>query len=449
MNFNSLFRVFNDVLKVKKEIKKLTELSSIKLIKMDALQEDLKKLFSELLQKKTLKEKEDHILKSNSKFGLLLLSKYYATLKDETNSKNLLNQIFEIDASFASKYASDIYLDLNDTYRMKLYLSKSANKNFINGYLYFKGVEGTQQDYKKARENFEGSKDDPISLYYLGLIYHDGLGVEKDLQTSIKYFQQSYDLGYEPSSLYLEKNKEDKSENLTEKSKDVSQEVSKNDSQKIVINPQDYSSILSQAIEKFNSKDTKRALNDFETALKKGAIEAAIYLGQYYYKGLHPVQKDLEKAIKYFEMHPENFPKIAFDLASIYYYGQGNLKDLNKAIFYFNIAKENGSTLAVDYLGNAYLEMENYEKAKEYFEMNLNNPKNLFHLGEIYYDGHGVEEDYKKAFEYFDKSMKLGNKMARSYIGKMILKGEGCEKDLEKGNRILNEIALEKYSKSK
>lgn len=52
--------------------------------------------------------------------------------------------------------------------------------------------------------------------------------------------------------------------------------------------------------------------------------------------------------------------------------------------------------------------------------------------GELYYIGKSVEQDYKKAREYFKKSAKNGNEYAQSYLGLFYEKGYGGEKDINK-----------------
>jgi len=52
--------------------------------------------------------------------------------------------------------------------------------------------------------------------------------------------------------------------------------------------------------------------------------------------------------------------------------------------------------------------------------------------GEIYYLGKGVEKNYDKAKEFFEKSAENGNQYAQSYLGLFYEKGYGGEKNIEK-----------------
>ena len=50
-----------------------------------------------------------------------------------------------------------------------------------------------------------------------------------------------------------------------------------------------------------------------------------------------------------------------------------------------------------------------------------------YRLGEMYYDGKGVEKDYKKAFEWYLKAAEQGHEWAQSSIGLMYCLGRGVK----------------------
>lgn len=56
----------------------------------------------------------------------------------------------------------------------------------------------------------------------------------------------------------------------------------------------------------------------------------------------------------------------------------------------------------------------------------------LYEIGDIYLYGRGVEKDFGKAFEWFEKSAKKGNGLALYQIGYMYFNGKGVEKDFGK-----------------
>ena len=56
----------------------------------------------------------------------------------------------------------------------------------------------------------------------------------------------------------------------------------------------------------------------------------------------------------------------------------------------------------------------------------------LLSLGERYEKGIDVEEDYEKAFYYYEKAAKTGDPTALNKLGNMYADGKGCTKDVQK-----------------
>ena len=56
------------------------------------------------------------------------------------------------------------------------------------------------------------------------------------------------------------------------------------------------------------------------------------------------------------------------------------------------------------------MEKEDYAQAKEYFEKALEEGviEAYYDLGSLYFEGNGVEQDYKRAFDYYQKGAKAG-----------------------------------------
>merc|ERR1719400_2838071 len=92
--------------------------------------------------------------------------------------------------------------------------------------------------------------------------------------------------------------------------------------------------------------------------------------------------------------------------------GRGVNMDHHNALHYFQQAADAGNAIAMAFLGKMYLEggeavAQNNETAIKYFKKaaGLGNPVGQSGLGLMYLYGKGVEKDYKKAFEYFQKAV--------------------------------------------
>jgi hypothetical protein len=56
-------------------------------------------------------------------------------------------------------------------------------------------------------------------------------------------------------------------------------------------------------------------------------------------------------------------------------------------------------------------------------------------LGDCYYEGKGVAQDYKEAVKWFTKSAEQGDWMGQANLGKCYLDGKGVAQDKEEGRR--------------
>jgi len=74
-----------------------------------------------------------------------------------------------------------------------------------------------------------------------------------------------------------------------------------------------------------------------------------------------------------------------------------------------------------------------YSKAKKYFEKALriaNDPKAYLCLGRIYYLGHGVAQDFTKAYSYFYSIRGEEDPVVLYMLGRMLERGEGVERNI-------------------
>ncbi len=132
--------------------------------------------------------------------------------------------------------------------------------------------------------------------------------------------------------------------------------------------------------------------------------------------------------------------------------------DYAGALFLFKKLAQEGSLPALVEVGNIY-ELggngvdQDYIEAKKWYERSVNeidDSKAYLALGRLYYAGHGVEQDFNKAFFYFSK---LENEPGALYIlGRMYEYGEGTNKDLKlalsyykKASELGHALALKDY----
>ena len=122
--------------------------------------------------------------------------------------------------------------------------------------------------------------------------------------------------------------------------------------------------------------------------------------------------------------------------------------DIPKAFELFQSEAEKGNILAAFDIGkmcrNELLGNENIPKADEYFQKALQGFLELeptakllrdyvqYRIGKMYALGLGTEQDYTKAFGWFEKSAAAGNKFAQYSLGSLYFYGNGVPQNYEK-----------------
>ena len=179
--------------------------------------------------------------------------------------------------------------------------------------------------------------------------------------------------------------------------------------------------------------ELEEAYANFEKAVEEGETEAYFYLGVLCYNFKYP-NKDDQKAKYYFEAAGDN-PYAQILLGELYYLGRGVEEDKVKGQDLIDTVIEQGCTEG--YLLKGYIaeDEEDYDTAMEYYNKALESDEQLFiasarcHIGNVYYNGRGVEQDYAKALEWYEKAADLGNSSAMNQIGNLYGHGLGVELD--------------------
>ncbi|MCH5297271.1 MAG: SEL1-like repeat protein [Ruminococcus sp.] len=144
--------------------------------------------------------------------------------------------------------------------------------------------------------------------------------------------------------------------------------------------------------------------------------------------------KDMSEALLWYGIAVDEFEDSmsAYRLAELYYYGADGIEiDTNLSNYYFK---------------TAYIQFRDEIKNSQYFNALENNSENLdyydkvsredaykeYLIGRMYMNGHGIEQDYDKAYYSFKLSATNGYSHANYYIGNMYYYGLGFEQSFEK-----------------
>ena len=108
-------------------------------------------------------------------------------------------------------------------------------------------------------------------------------------------------------------------------------------------------------------------------------------------------------------------------LSILYVLGRGVPKDETKSTEWFNKAVENGDPDALFYKGRGSIEFrKDYNEATKWFHMaaEKGHAEAQFNLGQLYFDGKDVSQNFEKAVEWFQKATAQGYEKAKGYLAK-------------------------------
>lgn len=207
----------------------------------------------------------------------------------------------------------------------------------------------------------------------------------------------------------------------------------------------------------FNFQDLNEKQNIANTLLYTSSLYKNINslnaLGHKYLKG-HGVQKDCQVGKKYYKESsfmtidyymkvnkPIYFEKqnIAFGEYFGYRYSTNEVTlDISQSLDYYKIEAGKGSIHHINHLGQRYYYgqgvEQNYNEAFNYYSQGtfMNDTTSMFYLGEMYLNGWGCNKDYGKAFSLFERCIRGSYTKAYNSLGYMYYFGLGLEKNVKK-----------------
>jgi TPR repeat protein len=210
---------------------------------------------------------------------------------------------------------------------------------------------------------------------------------------------------------------------------------------------EELSPTLQKAFTAVQNEDYQTALKIFNQEAAKGNPIAYETLGELYMFGIG-VKQDFHKAAEFFHKAIESDNKTA-KISSLVILGNivfRNTKHYDEAYSYLKQAADMGSVSAMRHIGEMYEsgelgEKKNIEKAIFWYKKaaNLNDPHSFVSLGLIYYYD---KKDNKKALKYFQTAYNLGERdLAAASLGNMYYNGEGVQQDYKKAAHYLEEAA--------
>ncbi len=341
------------------------------------------------------------------------------------------------------------------------YYKLAASQGHALAYFRLGSYYEYEEDYESAFKYYKMAADhgEAAALIELGSFYDEGLYVEKNIGLAKKYYQSALDKGYSYVISRLAEIKDDNeltaSEAFTKAENAYSGNEPCNGSIKIKTDP-----------------DYAKAAKYYRIAADLGHTMAQLYYARCCKLG-EGVPKNYSEAAKYYRSVAEKTgdPVAQYNLGVFYENGQGVLKNYTEAVKYYKLAAEQGHSDAEKALKRLQEQPEEPEEPEDFgFEMEapeepeepedfgffvdisshsedalaeeepdktegsqgLFPPEVFDALGEQYYFGDGVEQNYGRAAEAFQIAADQGIPNAQYNLGVCYENGHGVSQSYTK-----------------
>ena len=195
----------------------------------------------------------------------------------------------------------------------------------------------------------------------------------------------------------------------------------------------------------------KKEIENLKDLATAGFVEAQHQLATYYHYGV--IEKNGDKALQWWSKAAEQaYAPAQYQLAVMYYNGEGTKKNGDKAFQWFSKAAEQDYAHAQYSLAVMYYNGEgtkkNGDKAFQWFSKAAEQDyaPAQYQLAVMYYNGEGTEKNGDKAFQWFSKAAEQAYAHAQHGLALMYYHGEGTKKNGDKAFQWLSKAAEQAYA---
>lgn len=331
------------------------------------------------------------------------------------------------------------------------------------GVCYVRG-EGVDKNVKKAIACYSvaSREGDANSSNSLGRIYEIGYGVEKDISKAIEFYEKAASLGDSSGAFNLAR--------CYQFGMGVDKDVSKAVDWYIESSPEEKERVkemfLSTNIATLSGADAykvatfllefnddickSKALDLLIDSAENGFAEAQKYLAKLFFEGDEALKNDSLAVLYWSKAAEQNEASAIHNIATCYYNGNGVTQNLKKAFELYKKSADMMFPMAFFEVGNAYekgfdgVVEPDYKKAIEYYEkgIELGNADCMNNLAVMYMVGKGVRKNRKKAYKLFLEAADLSED-AKCNLAMCYEKGCGTEEDFEQAIITYRELAFD------
>lgn len=281
-------------------------------------------------------------------------------------------------------------------------------------------------------------KDSAYAAFCLGSLYETGRGVECDRNKAKKYLTESARAGNVRAmealaGFYLSEEYDSESECVEGTDKAffwMNQAVKAGDPTAMISLAEWY---LTGELE----SDEDRAIALIQRAAELRDADAQYLLGIGYLDGIG-VKRNAVEGVKWLKRAAnQNHALALFELANCYASGDGVVAQKEEAARLWDESAKYGEYTAYAEIGDLYDELEDYERAFNYYKMGASHGDEvaMYHVGMYYLMGISAQCDVYKAFAYLKQAADLDLPEAQFEVGYMCENGIGTAIDIKKALR--------------
>ena len=360
---------------------------------------------SEELYEKWIKDAAIHgHTKAQVEYAGILFSKgdlegaveYYnqAAIKGDNDAKNKISML-SLPKTFGIEQLIDIFRQISKTgnclneYRYATLLLKAAWSN---------------EDRKAAFNIFVKAAEhgSPDAMHQVAVMYRDGVGTSKDVKKMEEYYQKGANSGFIPSMVAL-------------------------------------GDIYSQG--KLLAKDESSAFNYLLKAAKFGDVSCMYRVANSYREGIGVLPNE-EESNYWFDKYVKAL-YYSYRVWAIDYIRSGSIETEYKlSDLYVDNADSfnNGAIISL-----IYLLVSEHQPVDKYvdilkFKAENHNIDAIKRVGNLYYDGVGVEKNYSVALKWYTMASNLGDLWSKLRLGDMYRDGKGTDIDIDRALSLYFEV---------
>jgi len=322
--------------------------------------------------------------KKNNAFSTMLLLDYYTEKHDNANMQKYLKKASALGNTESQVRLAMLYLNnKNTTEAAKLYKILADKDNmtgvYYYGYMTFKGMGVTQDKAKGIQYLTRAANKNMTDAYrMLGRIYYEGDGADKDVKTAVEYLKKAA-AGKRGDSQLLLSQCYQKGEGVNRDFDQAAQWMAEAFTHKMEKEARqqladEKDATFRNYIDGLKAycvdQDYEKATSLFKSVEKAGVSDGAVMMAVVQADGNNP-KANAKKAFKALSKVENSCTAAKYQLALMYQDGTGVEKDAQKAASLLQAAAD---------AGNGYAQ----EK-----------------VGTMFFEGHGVTQDYVKAAEYY------------------------------------------------